>query len=198
MKKLLPLLLLFACVHARAQTPPTCLAAIPDPVPRNAVRWSWTAPTTNTDGTVIKQPIVYTIYEGTTKICQLSLLNKPTGAASWTNLPVGAHSWTFTATTTDGESVPSAVVSKTIAPAPPNPPTNIQVDPNSLTAYSPFKSGGKNLVSAIGSVPPGTMCDVSNGVLVDGVTYYAVPIASVSFTNPFAKPFATAIVAQCG
>src|SRR5689334_3199125 len=61
----------------------------PDPLPRDSVRMSWTAPTKNTDGSAIKAPITYTVYEGSTVIC--TTLNVGAGLSG---LSVGTHTWT--------------------------------------------------------------------------------------------------------
>lgn len=153
------LLALLLPLSALAQ--PTCPAAIPDPVPRDAVRLSWTAPTQNTDGTAVKTPIDFTIYEGTVAKCII----RTTTAASLTGLSVGAHSWAVTAKTTDGESAKSNVASKTIAPAPPNPPSNLLVDPASLTAWVLAPTTNKVALLAVGTLTPGTQCDPTQPVL---------------------------------
>jgi hypothetical protein len=181
----LALLALFLPAISFAQPCPT---AIPDPVPRDAVRLSWTAPTQNTDGSSITKAITYTVYEGTVAKCTTAAT-----AGSLTGLSVGAHSWALTAKTSDGESAKTATVSKTIPAAPPNPPTNLLVDPASLTAYSPIKTKNTLSLLAVGSVALGTSCDFTQGVVKDGVTYYVVPATSVTPQNAGA----TALVAKC-
>jgi hypothetical protein len=69
-------LLLLASFGARAQTVPTCGAPIADPVPVDAATLTWVAPTTNSDGSPIKLPITYTVYQsdgkgGAFKACQI-------------------------------------------------------------------------------------------------------------------------------
>lgn len=170
MRKLI-LALLFLPAVVLGQTCPT---AIPDPVPRDAMRLSWTAPTQNTDGSAITKAITYTIYEGTTAKCTTTAT-----AASLTSLSVGVHSWTTTAKTTDGESAKSNVASKTITAAPPNPPTGLTVDPASLIAYTLVQSKDRIALVAVGHAAPGTACDSTQPVL----GYWVIPIASVTLVG---------------
>lgn len=155
--KYLVVLLAFCALPLHAQT--TCGSPPADPVARNAARLSYSAPTQNTDGSAITKAITYTVYEGSTAVCT------STGTAiGLTGLSVGVHSWTVTAKTSDGESAKSAPASKTIQAAPPNPPTNLQVDPASLTAYQLVLSNGQIGFLSVGILSPGASCDATQPV----------------------------------
>lgn len=164
-------LLISSAVHAQ-----TCPAAIPDPVPSNAVRLSWTAPTQNTDGSAITKAITYTVYEGATAKCTTAAT-----AGSLTGLSVGLHTWAVSAKTSDGESAKSTTASKTVPPSPPNPPTSLLVDPASLTAYKQRDMIDGFAMVPIGTVAPGTMCNSA----LEANGYNIVPRASVTLASRF-------------
>jgi hypothetical protein len=160
---------------------------------------SCTGATFNTDGSMVLGPLQFTWYHGTSST---SLTDKAGGLQAcgytWPNLPAGQHF--FAATNTDmlgRESVHSNVVSWTGGTGGtvlPNPPTNATVQPSNLKAYSPSKSGGSMVVAVIGTVPAGTPCDTTQGVLVGSVMYFIVPRSAVTPANNNL----TAVVAQCG
>lgn len=177
-------LLLLLPLYAHAQT---CGTPPPDPVPSWQVRWSWTAPTTNTDASPIVPPITYTVYEGATVICTTTAT-----AAGWNPVP-GVHSWAVTAkTAANGESAKSNMAGKTIVSAPPNPPGGFKVDPASLTAYQLVLSDGLVAFVAVGQVAPGTVCDTTQPV----GNKYVVPRSSVASWFGNVKP--QLVVASCG
>jgi hypothetical protein len=113
----------------------TCGPSVPDPVPRDALRLNWTAPTTWAEGGNIPTPsqLTYTVYRmvGTTPtlLCTTVALS-----AGLTGLPVGQQCYALTAKTplsvpANTESVRTATVCKTIAPPPltPNPPGSFTI-----------------------------------------------------------------------
>lgn len=188
--------LLLVSVAVRAQV--TCPAAIPDPVPRDAVRLSWAATTQNTDSSPVKIPVTYTVYEvaGTTTTAKCA--TSTAVAVSLTGLSVGTHSWGVTAKSVDGESALSMVASKTIAPAPPKPPTNVQVDPGSLVAYGIQQTLGTTPLAdgqmkpfAAAEVAANTPCDT--GTSFNGM--FKVPKSAVTLWYGDVRP--GVLVAAC-
>lgn len=187
MRVILALLALLAASPCFAQT---CAANVTPA--RDATNLSWGATTQNTDGTPVKVPVTYTLYEGAALKCTT------TGTtAGLTGLSVGSHSWMVTAKTSDGESAPSNAASKTVAPAPPKPPTNLQVtDP---VAYEIRTSSGQLVASRLGLVQLGTLCNSGESQTVAGVTYYRVDLRSVDLVNwPSASPANAKAWAVCG
>lgn len=163
----------------------TCAAPPADPVPRDAARLTWTAPTQNTDGTAVKTPITFTVYEGTVAKCTTTQTS-----AGLTGLSVGLHTYTVTAKTSDGESAKSNAASKTIPPAPPNPPTNLTVNPDQLVAYGISQTPDKLTTFPVGTVAANTACD--GAMSVNGL--YRVPRASVTWAGNVTP---AVVFAQC-
>lgn len=146
---------------------------------------TWTAPTANTDGTVIPATgagsiVSHRLEWGTcsgtafgTKIAEAVVL-APALTYTVTNLAPGTYCFRVYAKNTYGiESAPSGVVSK-VVPAPvPNPPTLVTV---SVVAYE-LKPNGLRMV---GTLPLGTPCagDVLFQTL--GQDFYAVPRGAVA------------------
>jgi hypothetical protein len=188
MRALIALALLALAGPSFAQT----CAAPATTVARDGANLAWNATTQNTDGTPVKTPVTYTVYEGTTARCTTTAV-----VAGLTALSVGAHTWTVTAKTSDGESAKSNAATKTILPAPPNAPTNLQVtDP---TAYEIRTSSGQLVASRLGLVQLGTLCNSGESQTVAGVTYYRVDLRSVDLVNwPSASPLTAKAWARCG
>lgn len=127
MRAIVGVLLCVMCAPALAQT---CPVAPADPVPRDAARLIWTAPTTNTDGTAIAGTLTYTVYErvGTTDTLRCTTTATSAGQIG---LTAGTHTWVLTARVGTGpESVKTAPASKTIAAPTPNPPSSILITRN--------------------------------------------------------------------
>lgn len=191
-------LLLLATFGAHAQT---CPPPIADPVPVDAVRLTWIAPSTNSDGSLIKPPITYNVYQsdgkgGAFKACQV--VAAP-GASLTMLAPPGPIGWVVTASTVDGDSVASNVAIKTIQaattpppPPPPPPAQTLRVDPAALTAYKLVQTTANKLtLGSIGTVTVGTACDVTQPVLGK----YVVPRTAVTLVGTTTRP--NVVVAQC-
>ena len=106
----LALLLLLAIASAQAPPPPSAVL-------------TWTAPTTNTDGTPIIGAITYNVYQGLTAA---SLVQVATGVTALTQtITTGlvdgtTYYWSVTAVAGGNESARSNVVSKVFAAGTPN------------------------------------------------------------------------------
>lgn len=103
----------------------------PIPVPASATL-TWSAPTTNSDGSTLTLPVTYNLYKGTT-CAGVAKIAPVTSPYIDTGVAVGStYFWAVTALDTSGESALSACVSLTIA-APPAPnivpatPANVTV-----------------------------------------------------------------------
>lgn len=94
--------------------------------------------------------------------------------------------WCFTArhVDTSGQlSAPSNVATKTIVEtAAPEPPTDLRVDPDALTAYFAFITRDTLLLLPAGQVAAETECSTSTFVADDnGLLAYKVPVEDVTF-----------------
>ena len=154
-----------------------------------------TAPTTNTDGSVIAGAISYKFYRGTTAGSQTTASPVQTNCAyTFTGLAVGTHYFSATATVGGIESAKSSVVNKAIAAPIPNPPSGLTVAAD-LTAYSDDKIRNGKLMRAVGLVAPGTACSASEALISQGVTYYAVLSSAVTASPGVSLPLV--VYAQC-
>lgn len=79
------------------------------------------------------------------------------------------------------ESAPSNVAQKTILQPPPRPPANLRV--SEQTVYTSVKRTDRLVMLPVGTVPGDTACIVTEGVIVGGVTYYAVPRVAVRWSG---------------
>lgn len=143
----------------------TCLGAA---APGSA-SLSWTAPTSNTDGSALTDLAGFNIYRDGAKI---GSAGATTLTYSDTGLADGTYSYTVTAQNAAGvESKPSNPAPKTISGTAaasatasasvkvdtrPNPPTMVTV---ASTAYAPRLFRSQFVMLAIGTVPLGTACD---------------------------------------
>lgn len=160
-------------------------------------------PTTNTDTTPLTDLAGIKVYGGTSGKL-LATVPKASGC-TWTetNTTPSAHSYNITAFNAAGtESVHSSNVSIDTTPPPPppsvpNPPTNLKATtpgvPN--TAYSVIKTDGRLSLLPVGTIPPETACDGSQGVLKDGRSFYVVPTSAVKWSGNVRT---LAVVASCG
>jgi len=62
-------------------------------------------------------------------------------------------------------------------------------------AYSPVKTTDALVLLAVGTITAGTSCDLTQSIVQGGATYYVVPVAAVTLSNPASEP--TALVAKC-
>lgn len=104
---------------------------------------SWTAPTTNVDGTPLTDLTGYNVYQGNspTVPTKVTVTPLPAGTTSYTITGLGAGTWYFAVTAiskSGGESTQgvsnSAVVTKTVVPTKPNAPGSVTV---SVTVSAP-------------------------------------------------------------
>lgn len=133
------------------------------------VTLSWTPPTQNTDGTPLTDLAGYKIYQGTTSGTYPVVYDVPNpGVVSYIveGLADGTYYFAATAYNTSGiESDYSNEVAKVVeTPSTPNPPLNLVVLEDNLTAY--YISVTENVIRTVplGTVPPGTPCDTSMSV----------------------------------
>ena len=175
------------------------LSCIPSLLFAATVTATWTAPTTCADGSPISNcPITkYTVYAGLSGSAKTVI---GTTAANVTGFSAvtGPGNWCLqvSASSTGGESALSSeacIVVPVPAPGKPSAPTL------TLTVMAPFvydsiKSQDTLALLPVGSVPLGTACDVTQGVIKSGITYFVVPMATVTLTGTV-KPLA--VVAQC-
>jgi hypothetical protein len=147
------------------------------------VRLNWTPPTQNTDGTPVALK-GYTIHFGATadSLTQTRALNVPAASSTTvTGLSAGTYFFCVKAiSTADMVSACSNVVSKVIAPATPNAPTNLTVVADT-TAYVIKQTKDNVSVVAVGNVPHGTQCS-PEGVIAEGKAYYVVPSDAVAWS----------------
>jgi hypothetical protein len=155
---------------------------------------SWTAPTQNTDGTAYDDPGGFTVYFGPASGGVQIGVDVPDPTATTFTVPdLTAGDWAFQVTAWDdktprNESVKSNTALKTIAGAPPAPPTSLTVA--DTTVFTIVKQVDRFVLLVVGSVPPDTPCDPTQ--TVNG--HYAVPVADVTFTGTVE---AVVVVAQC-
>ncbi len=151
---------------------------------------SWTAPTTNTDGSPLTNLASYKIYNSKDGVLFGVTVSVPAPAStySWANLQSGVNYWKMTAVNSNGtESAFTPTVQKTLAVASavavpwpvtvqavPNPPTSVTVVVT--TAYN-IKNGKPNVF--VGNVPLGTVCGNYLGKKW-GYDYYEVPSSKVT------------------
>lgn len=178
-----------------------CLAALP--AMAGEAQLTWTQPTQNTDGSAIPAsgtgrltgnrvawgtctgtPPNYTF--GTQAGQQVFAV--PTTAYTVPNLAPGTWCFRAYASTTYGESGPSGVAAKVIAPPMPNPPSGLTAVDG--VAYTIVKRADRFVMLPVGTIPADTQCDTTQSV--NG--YYVVPNAAVTFTGTV-KPIV--VVSPC-
>lgn len=159
---------------------------------------TWVAPTNNTDGTALpaSQITGYNVYYAiqSSGACPSSYTTKVTvtGNVLTTTVPnLTVGTWCFVATTLANglESVYTNPVTKVVPQPAPGPPSSLAV--TALTAYTFEKQVDKIAFLAVGTVPAGTACDVTQPV----GAYYVVPRAAVTWFGSVRPPL---VVASCG
>lgn len=180
----------------------TVLAAflVPSVVLAGTVTVSWTAPTMCADGTALTNcPLTkYTVYQGlsgTTPVAVGTTAPNVTTFAS-TNLAPGNWCYQVSASSSDGESALSNPACKVVpvpAPGAPGTPT-VTLTVVAPLVFDAVKSKDTLALLPVGNVPLGTPCDVTQGFVKSGITYFVVPMSSVTLTGTV-KPLA--VVAQC-
>jgi hypothetical protein len=156
-----------------------------------------TAPTQNTDGTLLTNLTGFKFYHGV-GVAQPTTwpdVRTVTGAVCayvWTGLPAGTHWFTATATTPTAESAFSNVASKVIAVTPvvPGPPSGLSVTIEQI-AYVLIQSRDRVALVPVGTIPQGTQCDASQPIM----GRYVVPRAAVVWAGTVRSEV---VVASCG
>src|ERR1043166_1435602 len=164
-----------------------------------------TFPTMNTDSTPLTDLAGIKVYGGVSGKL-LATVPKASGC-TWTeiNATAGGDSYNITAFNAAGaESAHTNNVTIDTTPPPPppsvpNPPTNLKATtpgvPN--TAYQFItNSAGQIVLLPIGTVPPDTACDGTQGVMKGGQMFYAVPGTAITYSGT-ARPL-VAVVACSG
>lgn len=156
---------------------------------------SWTHPTQNTDGSTI--PVTGPDALASTRAqwfqCssatatwpatpQQATVNYP--ASTYTVQDIGAGLWCFRVLSVNNGGVasdPSAVGTKTILPATPNPPTGLTV--TDTVAFTSIKARDRTVMLPVGTVPGSTACDAQESIVAAGIAYHAVPRSAVTFSG---------------
>lgn len=144
---------------------------------------SWVAPTQNTNGTPITNLAGFRVYWGTvagTYPNSTTLSNPAARAYIVENLT--AAQWFFVTTafnTAGAESAFSNVASKTTVgcqPLPnPRPPAGVTITVAVEVAYRALPQTNRAVLLPVGEIPADTVCDPDEGIVADGVVYFAVP-----------------------
>lgn len=161
---------------------------------------SWAAPVTCADGSPITncQLTKYTVYSGLSGTPKTVLGTTAPTVTTFSALGTGPGNWCLqiSASSAAGESALSneaCILIPAPIPGAPGAPTL------TLTVAAPFvydwiKSADTLALLRVGSVPLGTACDTTQGVVKNAITYFVVPMSSVTLTGTV-KP--VAVVAQC-
>lgn len=148
---------------------------------------TWTNATENTDGSAIGTIQSTTVVWGATAAAlsnsQTTNVKVVTGTAQTTTITLNPGTYYTAAyhTTANGKSGLSNVFGPfTIAAPVPAPPSGLTVVAS--TAFTSVKQRDAYVMVPVGTVAPSTTCLMDQGTISGGVTYYAVPRASVSFS----------------
>lgn len=180
------------------------LLAVSGPLLAGEAALTWTQPTQNVDGSAIPASgtgrlVGNRVEWGTcTGTAPNYTFGTKAGEQAWTtprtaftvtNLAPGVWCFRAFASTTAGESGPSAVAAKTIVPPLPAPPSGLTVA--STQAFTVVKARDRFVLLPVGTVPADTPCDTSQSI--NG--HYVVPRAAVTWAGNV-KP--DVVVAACG
>ena len=164
---------------------------------------SWQAPTQNTDGTPVTNLAGFKLYFGQSSgnLSQSVTIANP-AALTYRVENLTAATWFFAATAYNAagaESAFSNIASKTTigcVPLPdPRPPAGVTITTQAITVFDYVPQVDDTLMLPIGTVPEGTQCLAAQGVIADGVVYFAVPRAAVSFAGNVQPDI---VYARCG
>jgi len=162
---------------------------------------SWTAPTHNTDGSVLTNLESHVVYCATTFA---AIESSPRGEVmmpeqSFTLPDLSAGTWLCAAkarTSADVYSALSQTVTVVVeAPPPPPPPPSGVVTVMSTVMELRVGKNGPWLVRKVGTVPLGVSCIGDPLMVVTGADWYAVPRSAVTFTKSVST--SAKIVARC-
>jgi len=156
---------------------------------------SWTAPTQNEDGTPLVDLAAYKFYYGTSSgnYTDSVRVDNP-GITTYLieNLPAGTYYIAATAINAgEEESAFSNEAVKTALGSPPQPPTNLVVEPTNLVAYALSQTRDTIVAYPIGTVPAGTACEAT----MRFNDKYVVPFNAVQWVGT-ARP--EVVLAACG
>jgi len=154
---------------------------------------TWTLATANTDGSAIAASGPTSL--AATRVewggCSGSNFGTAAGqqivatpATAYTITGLAAGVWCFRAysrTVAGLESAPTNAVTKTILQAPPNPPGNLTITVS--TVYTLVKTRDGLVMLPVGTAPGGAQCDAQVAVVIDALTYNAVPRALLTFSG---------------
>lgn len=176
------------------------IASLSQAAHAGTVPLTWTLPTKYTDGSNITAPITIRVYRATT---QAGLATAPVltttaaGATGYTDAtaPVGTVWYQVSAVVNGVESARTSAVTVTVPSPTPEAPTNLAatVQVADTNAYKLRQSVDGFQLVAFGTVPAGTVCDVSK--VVNG--YALVPRAAVTPRSRF-EPLPLVAFARCG
>lgn len=154
------------------------------------ITMSWTPPTKNEDGTDIPPDGQYAldgyrIYKENSVGDYEMIHDEPDPlVTSYTTPPYAPGTYRFVATAYNNASLESqysgvlqVVVSDDQVP---QPPTDLVVQPQDMTAYMMIKVTNRLVLVPVGTVPAGTVCDASQNIL----NHYVIPYEDVVMTDP--------------
>lgn len=165
---------------------------------------TWVQPTKNTDGSTIPASgtgrltgnrLEWGTCTGTAPSYAFGvksgeqIFTAPATTYTVTGLAPGTWCFRAYASTTYGESAPSGVAFKTIAPPLPQPPSGLVIA--DTTVFTVVKRPDRFVMLPVGTAPAGTPCDTSQSV--NG--YYVIPRAVVTWSGTV-RP--DVVVATCG
>ena len=167
---------------------------------------TWTLATHNTDGTTIpttgagsltQTSVIYGLCNATST----GLLTTPAPVTLAVPVPattrvitgLGNGNWCFAARsdTATAQSAFTSYVAKSIILIP-NPPGGLTVTVS--VAYMATRQDNHYVMLPMGTVPGGTPCDSTNGMIVNGKAYFAVPFSAVSW---YGSTQSTVVMATC-
>lgn len=164
-------------------------------------------PPTYVDGTALPASAItgYEIQYGLCSADKKSITGTPTlvgtTAPTKTITGLGSGTWCFQARVKTADSQSAWTVDSTTGLLAykqiilaPSPPPSVTVGGGVGTAYMIVRQNDRFVALPVGTVPANTQCDSSNGAIVAGTAYYAVPTAVVSWFGP-TRP--TVVVSPC-
>jgi len=164
---------------------------------------TWTHPTQYEDGTavpagtLVRTSLIYGICNATSNGLLATpapvTVTVPYPATTHTITGLGNGKWCFAARseTATEQSVWTGYVWKDVI-LKPKPPSGLTVV--ATTGFMAIRRENSYVMLPIGQVPAGTPCDSNNGVIANGVSYFAVPASSVQW---YGATESTVVLASC-
>ncbi len=151
----------------------------------NTSTLTWPAVTTRTDGTALTNLQGYNVYRGTSASTLTKFANVPAPTTTYVDsTPVTGSTYYYAVTAIDAnglESAQSNIGSKSFAP--PSSTTLTVAAAGGAAEQAYHGPSGDFLMRSVGQVAPLTPCDSGNGILCQGVQYYELPVASVTWAK---------------